>query len=479
MYDVLIIGAGVVGSSIARELSKYELNICVIEKNSDICEGTTKANSAIIHAGFDAKPGSLKAKLNVEGNKMFDKLSEELDFPFRRIGALVLCFDERDLYKLEDLKKQGEKNGVFGLKVLNRDELKEIEPNVTENAAAALYAPTSGIVCPYEMTLGFAENANSNGVEFIFDTTVNGIRRQEGNYIVSTNNGDFEAKVIINAAGVFADEINNMVSENKISIIPRKGEYCLLDREAGNLVSKTIFQLPTAMGKGVLVSPTIHGNLLVGPTAVDLDDKLDLTTTRKGLEEVITKGSLSVKNLPVNKVITSFAGLRAHFTADDFVIGEAEDAEGFINAAGIESPGLSSAPAIAVMIENLVVQKLNPSKNKNFNPVRKGILKFRELSNEEKNKLIKSKAEYGRIVCRCETVTEGEIIDAIRRPLGAKTVDGVKRRTRAGTGRCQVGFCMTKTVELLARELKIGVEEVTKFGGNSKLLVGKNKDSIK
>lgn len=479
MYDILVIGAGIIGSSIARELSKYELKICVLEKNSDICEGTTKANSAIVHAGFDAKPGTLKAKLNVKGNSMFDKLSEELDFPFSRIGALVLCFDEKNLYKLEELKMQGERNGVQGLTILDRDKLRDIEPNVSEKALAAIYAPTSGIVCPYEMTLGFAENANANGVEFKFDTRVNEIKRTESNYVVYTNKGEFEAKIIINAAGVFADDINNMVSESKISIIPRKGEYCLFDREIGNLVSKTMFQLPTPMGKGVLVTPTIHGNLLVGPNAVDIEDKLDLTTTKQGLEEVIAKARLSVKNLPVNKVITSFSGLRAHCMADDFIIGEAPDAENFINAAGIESPGLSSAPAIAVMIEEMIVEKIKPNKKKDFNPIRKGIPKFRELSNEEKNKLIKSRAEYGRVVCRCEIVTEGEIIDAIRRPLGAKTLDGIKRRTRAGTGRCQAGFCMTKTVEILARELGIGVEDVTKFGGNSKLLVGKNKDSIK
>lgn len=478
MFDVLIIGSGVVGCSIARELSKYELSICVLEKNSDIGAGTSKANSAIIHAGFDAAPDSLKGRLNAKGNAMFDKLQRELDFPFKRVGALVLCFDEKDICKLENLKEQGDINGVPDLRILNKEEIRKLEPNVSENAAAALYAPSSGIVCPYELTIAFAENANDNGVEFRFNTEVLNIEKKD-KYIVSTDKGVFEAKMIINAAGVHADEINNMISSSKISIIPRRGEYMLFDKEAGNLVSRTIFKLPTAMGKGILVTPTVHGNLLLGPNALDIEDKLDVSTSRLGLEEIVTKGQLSVKNLPLNKVITSFSGLRAHPAEEDFIIGEAEGAENFINAAGIESPGLSSAPAIALMIEEMVLEKLKPHKKKNFNPRRKGFMRFSELSKEEKTKLIKQRPEYGRVVCRCETVTEGEIIDAIRRPLGAKDLDGIKRRTRAGAGRCQAGFCMTRTVEILSRELNIDLEEVTKFGGNSKLLTGRNKDSFK
>jgi glycerol-3-phosphate dehydrogenase len=487
MYDVLIIGAGVIGCSIARELSKYNLNTCVIEKECDVAAGTTKANSAIVHAGFDAKVESLKGKLNAKGNEMFDKLSEELEFPFKRIGAFVLCFDEEDSYKLEDLKKQGEVNGVPDLKILGREELKALEPNISDNAVAALYAPSSGIVCPYEMTIALAENASANGVEFKFNTKVLNIEKKLTRYLdkylniylVDTDNGKLEAKMIINAAGVYADELNNMVSRKKLSIIPRKGQYCLFDKEVGGLVSRTIFQLPTEMGKGVLVTPTVDGNLLLGPNAIDVEDKNDLITSTLGLEEIVNKGKMSIKSLPLNKIITSFSGLRAHSLEDDFIIGEADGAENFINAAGIESPGLSSAPSIALMIEELVVEKLRPFKNDSFNPIRKGIPKFRELSNEERNKLIKERPEYGRIVCRCEVVTEGEIVDSIRRPLGATTVDGVKRRTRAGMGRCQAGFCSARVLDILARELEIEPTEVTKFGGNSKLLVGKNKDSFK
>lgn len=487
MYDVLIIGAGVIGCSIARELSKYNLKTCVMEKECDVAAGTTKANSAIVHAGFDAKADSLKGKLNARGNEMFDKLSEELDFPFKRIGAFVLCFDEKDLYKLEDLKKQGEANGVPDLKILGREELKALEPNISDNAVAALYAPSSGIVCPYEMTIALAENAAANGVEFRFNTRALNIEKKITSYLdkylniylVDTDNGKLEAKMIINAAGVYADELNNIVSNKKLSIIPRKGQYYLFDKEVGDLVSRTIFQLPTEMGKGVLVTPTVDGNILLGPNAIDVEDKSDLITSAQGLEEIVNKGKMSIKSLPLNKVITSFSGLRAHSLEDDFIIGEAEGAENFINAAGIESPGLSSAPSIALMIEGLVVEKLEPSKKDSFNPIRKGIPKFRELSNEERNQLIKARPEYGRIVCRCEVVTEGEIVDSIRRPLGATTLDGVKRRTRAGMGRCQAGFCSARVLDILARELDIEPTEVTKFGGNSKLLVGKNKDSFK
>jgi glycerol-3-phosphate dehydrogenase len=487
MYDVLIIGAGVIGCSIARELSKYNLNTCVIEKECDVAAGTTKANSAIVHAGFDAKMDSLKGKLNAKGNEMFDKLSEELEFPFKRIGAFVLCLDEKDLYKLKDLKKQGEVNGVPDLKILGREELKALEPNISDNAVAALYAPSSGIVCPYEMTIALAENAAANGVEFRFNTRALNIEKKITRYLdkylniylVDTDNEKLEAKMIINAAGVYADELNNMVSSKKLSIIPRKGQYCLFDKEVGDLVSRTIFQLPTEMGKGVLVTPTVDGNLLLGPNAIDVEDKSDLITSAQGLEEIVNKGKMSIKSLPLNKIITSFSGLRAHSLEDDFIIGEADGAESFINAAGIESPGLSSAPSIALMIEELVIKRLGPSKNESFNPVRKGIPKFRELSNKERNELIKTRPEYGRIVCRCEVVTEGEIVDSIRRPLGATTLDGVKRRTRAGMGRCQAGFCSARVLDILARELEIEPTEVTKFGGNSKLLVGKNKDSFK
>ncbi|MFD3155516.1 NAD(P)/FAD-dependent oxidoreductase [Haloimpatiens sp. FM7330] len=476
MFDITIIGAGVIGCSIARELSKYNLKTCVLEKGSDVAVGTTKANSAIVHAGHDAKPGTLKGKLNAKGNAMFDKLSKELDFPFKRNGSLVLCFDENDLGKLEALKERGKDNGIQGLEVLNREQIKKIEPNIGEKVVAALHAPTGGIVCPYEMTIALAENAYTNGVEFEFNNEVKNIRKENDKFIIETNEGNIESKLVINACGVHADEINNMISKNKISIIPRKGEYCLFDKTAGKMVSKTLFQLPTKMGKGVLITPTVDGNLLLGPNAVDQEDKDDITTTQEGLSDILDKAKITINQIPMRQVITSFAGLRAHSTKNDFIIGEAEDVENFINVAGIESPGLSSAPAIAEMVENIVLDKISPEKNEKFNPIRKGIPKFREMTNEDRKALIAKEPLYGKIICRCETVTEGEIVNSIRRPLGATDLDGVKRRTRAGMGRCQSGFCSTKIVDILARELNVSRLEVTKFGGESKLLVGKNKE---
>jgi glycerol-3-phosphate dehydrogenase len=478
MFDVTIIGAGVVGCSIARELSKYKLNVCVLEKEVDIASGTTKANSAIIHAGFDAKPYSLKGKLNAKGNAMFDKLTKELNFPFIRNGSLVLCFDKNDYHKLIELKEQGEKNGVPDLQILDAAEVHEIEPNVSQEVVAALYAPTGGIVCPYEFTIALAENAYLNGVDFKLGTKVMDVKKNENNFTIKTNNGVIESKLIINAAGLFSDDINNMISANKLKIIPRKGEYCLFDKAAGSLVSKTIFQLPSVLGKGVLVTPTVDGNLLIGPNAVDIEDKLDLSTTKEGLEDILEKAKKSIKNIPMNLIITSFTGLRARTEADDFIIGEASDVKGFINATSIESPGLSSAPAISEMVRNIVLKLLPTSEKENFKAVREKPVKFRELTNEERKELIARIPEYGKIICRCEVVTEGEIIDAIRGPLGATTLDGVKKRTRAGMGRCQSGFCTTRIVDILCRELKVPKTEITKFGGNSKLLVGRNKDNI-
>lgn len=478
MFDVTIIGAGVIGCSVARELSKYKLKVCVVEKSSDVANGTTKANSAIVHAGFDAKPNTLKGKFNAKGNEMFDKLAKELDFPFKRNGSLVVSFSEEDTDKLEALKLQGEKNGVPGLKVLSEREVREMEPNLSEHVKGALFAPTGGIVCPYEMTIALAENAFTNGVEFKFNTEVTGFHKNENGFIVKTDKEDIETKLVINAAGVHADDVNNMISKEKMSIIPRKGEYCLFDKAVGEMVSKTIFQLPTKMGKGVLVTPTVDGNLLIGPNAENIEDKEDLNTTKSGLDFVLDKAKLSIKEIPMRYVITSFSGLRAHSVTDDFIVGEAEDVKGFINASGIESPGLSSAPYIAKVLEDIIVEKLNPEKNSSFNPIRHGIPKFRELNNEERKELIKEDSSYGKIVCRCETVTEGEILNAIRRPLGATTLDGVKRRTRAGMGRCQAGFCSTRIVDILAKELNVPRTEITKFGGESKVLVGKNKEDI-
>lgn len=478
MYDVVIIGAGVIGCTTARELSKYKLKTLVLEKESDVCAGTSKANSAIVHAGFDAMPDTLKGKLNAKANLMFDKLSKELDFHFKRNGSLVLCFDKNDIDKLYELKKRGEENGVPNLSVIDGEVVRLMEPNVTDNVVAALYAPTGGIVCPFTFTIALAENANMNGVEFKFNSKVVNIIKNDNYFSLVTKDGIIETKMIVNAAGLYSDNMNNFVSEEKFEIIPRRGEYNLFDKYAGNLVSKTLFQLPTKIGKGVLVTPTVDGNLLIGPNALDIEDKEDFGVTRDGLDEIMEKASLSVNSIPLNLIITSFSGLRAQTKKNDFIIGEPDDAKGFINAAGIESPGLTSAPLIGEMIRDIIVDRLKPDKNKDFNPIRKAIERFSEMSLEEKREAIKRNNHYGTIVCRCEMVTEAEIIEAINRPLGASSLDAVKRRTRAGVGRCQCGFCITRIMEILNSEKKIPLTEIRKFNKDSKILVGKLKEDL-
>ncbi|MBB5182295.1 NAD(P)/FAD-dependent oxidoreductase [Catenisphaera adipataccumulans] len=477
MYDVVIIGAGVSGCAAARELSRYNVSACVVERADDVCEGTSKANSAIIHAGYDAKEGSLMAKLNVEGNQMMTKLSEDLDIPFKRIGSFVVCTDEKERGGLEMLLERGKKNGVPDLRIVEQDELRKMEPNISDDAVAALYAPTAGIVCPFELTIALAENAVENGVEFKLETTVENIEKTENGYLVKTDRGDIETKCVVNAAGVYADRFHNMVSEKKMTIIPRKGEYYLLDKSAGQHVSHTIFAQPTKMGKGVLVTPTVHGNLLVGPTALDIENKEGVNTTYDGLQEVGQKSGRTVKNLPLRDVITSFAGLRAHEEHGDFIIEEVKDAPGFFDCAGMASPGLSASPAVGKMIADMLRDKLNLSEKANFKATRKGIVKASTLSIEERNELIKKDPKYGNIICRCEMVSEGEIVDAIHRPIPARSLDAIKRRTRAGMGRCQAGFCSPRVMEILSREVAdINMENVTKAGGKSRFIVGTNKD---
>lgn len=478
MYDVIIIGGGVSGTASVRELSRYKGKFCLLEKEEDLCCGTSKANSGIVHAGYDAPKGSLMAKLNVLGNEKMENLSRELDFPFKRTGSLVLCFSPEDMPSLQLLYDRGIANGVKNLRILSREEVLEMEPNVSDEVYAALYAPTAGIVCPFEMNLAFGENAYENGVEFHFDTEVIRLAKIEEGYRIFTSKGEFETKCIVNAAGVYADKFHNMVSEKKIHITPRKGEYCLLDKSAGAHVSRTVFALPGKEGKGVLVTPTVHGNLLIGPTATDIEEKEGTNTTGNGLAQVIKKAGRNVKNLPLRQVITSFAGLRAHEDRQEFIIEEAADAPGFIDCAGIESPGLTSAPAIGERVAEILREKLGLEEKENFISKRKGILRPASLSFEERNALIRENPAYGNIICRCEMVTEGEIREAIRRPLGAKSLDGVKRRTRAGMGRCQSGFCSPKVMEILAQELGVDLAEITKAGEGSNLICGTNKDRL-
>ena len=475
MYDVCIIGAGVTGCAIARELSRYQVDVCVVEKCEDVCCGTSKANSAIIHAGYDAPEGSLMARLNVRGNEMMDGLSQELDFPFRRNGSLTVCLQEEDMPALQALYERGRNNGVKGLRILSGEEALALEPHLQEGVTGALYAPSGGIVCPFLMTIALAENACVNGVEFRFQTKVLHIQNADGYYRLETDQGVLESRYVVNAAGVYSDLLHNMVSSHPIHIMPRKGEYLLLDHSAGRHVSHTVFMLPTRLGKGVLVAPTIHGNLIVGPTALDTEDREGTNTTAEGLREVAAKAALTVRDIPLRQVITSFSGLRAHEDGHEFIIGEPEDAPQFIDAAGIESPGLSSAPAIGEMVAEMLGEKMGLKPKEQFVGRRKGILNPSVLSMEARNRLIRENPAYGTIICRCESVTEGEILDAIHRPLGAVSLDGVKRRTRAGMGRCQSGFCAPRVMELLSRELAVPMEEVTKSGGVSRMVTGTTK----
>lgn len=477
MKDVIIIGGGVVGCSVARELSRFDADILLLERGNDVSVGTSKANSGIVHGGYDAKPGTLKAKFNVAGNAMFDALARELDFPFKRNGSMVLCFDKADIGKLLELKEQGVKNGVQGLYIVEGYEaVKAMEPYVSENVVAALVVPNGGIVSPYEMTIAYAENAATNGVEFRFGSEVTAIDKIDGGLQVTCADGfTAQAKYVVNAAGVYADVINNMISPDKMHITARKGDYELLDKTCGYMASHTLFQMPTKMGKGVLVTPTCHGNILVGPTATDVTDKDDVATTPEELASAFDRALLTMPSLNRRNIITQFSGLRAHLDTDDFVIGESAAVKGLYNVAGIESPGLSSAPAIAVHVAEEIADKLSLGKKANFVAERKGIPHFATLSDEERQKLVAENPLYGRIVCRCETVTEGEIVEAIRRKPGAVDMDGVKRRTRQGMGRCQAGFCTPRVMEILSRELGVPMTEVTKRGGNSQFVIGRTK----
>lgn len=474
-YDVAVIGAGVIGSLIARELSRCNLKIAILEKHNDMAMGTSKANSAIVHAGFDAKPGSLKAKFNVEGTALMPELCKTLGVPFKPIGSFVVAFSDDEVETLNSLLERGIENGVPGLEIYDKAKLKEAEPFISDDAKAALWAPTAGIVCPYELTVAATENAVVNGADFIRNFEVNKIDFSGDVFTVSDGSKEITAKLVINAAGVYCDEIAALIGDNSVHTTPRKGEYMLCDKSAGHLANHTIFQCPTKMGKGVLVTPTVDGNLLLGPSAIDIEDKEDVATQADTLSSVLEKAKKSVPCLTTREVITSFAGLRAHCDRNDFIIEPSEKNPMFINVAGIESPGLSSAPAIALHVKDMVLKAIPAEEKADFNPVREEPVRFRHLSNEERKALIEKNPAYGRIICRCETITEGEILDAIHAPAGARDVDGVKRRTRAGMGRCQGGFCGSKVVEILARELGVEINEITKCGGNSRILYDRTK----
>ena len=467
MRDVVIIGAGVTGTSVAYNLSKFKGDFLVVEKHADVCEETSKANSAICHGGYDAEPGSMKAKMNVEGNHMMREIADELSFPYKQIGTLVLCHREEDFPKLQKLYDQGIENGVSGMEIIYNEEILKMEPHVEKDVYAALYSKEAGIVDPFLMNVAYAEGSNLNGVEYKLNTEIVEIKEADDHYILKTKDGEeIETKAVVNAAGLYSDAIHDMVmDDNKFEIRARRGEYLLLDKATAGYVNHVLFNLPTEKGKGILVTPTIDENTLIGPTSDFVDDKADLVTTRKAIEEVIDKVNDTVDNVPVRQVITSFSGNRAHESSGDFILQETK--KGFFDCVGIESPGLTSAPAIGKYMAGLVKDSLELEDNPDFKAGRNPIPKTSEMTAEEHNELIKKNPKYGKIICRCEKVTEGEILDAIHAPVGATTVDGIKRRCRATAGRCQGGFCLPSIIEILSRELGVDQEEITKKGNKS------------
>lgn len=477
MYDVIVIGGGVIGGAVLRELTKYRLRVCLAEKEADVAMGASKANSGIVHAGFDAIEGSNKAKFNVLGNTMMQEYATELGVKFARIGSLVLAFSHEDMCALAVLKERGEHNGVEDLRIIDQNELRSLEPHVSCNAVGALYAPTGGIICPYELTIAAIGNAMDNGAELFTDFCVSKIAKKDSVFTVTASSGKvLQGKLLINCAGLGAETVAKLAGDNSIRIGARRGEYILLDRESGNFVRHTVFTTPTKMGKGILVSPTADGNVLLGPTAEELTEG-STDTSATGLDSVMDNAKKMCENVPLFNTITSFAGVRAYSRdRHDFIIEESNEVPGLIHLAGIESPGLTSAPAIAKFAaEELVGKHMSLKKNETFSGKRAPDCFFKQLSTEEKNKLIAKDPAYGRIVCRCEQITEGEIVRAVHENPPARNVDAVKRRTRAGMGRCQGGFCQPSVAEIIARETGIALEQVTKNGKGSHLLVRRSK----
>ena len=475
MYDVVIIGCGVVGASAAYELARYKLRVAVLEAAADIAAGTTKANSAIIHAGYDPEPGTLMARLNVEGNRLTGEICEKLQVPFKRVGSLVVAFSPEQLPTLRTLYDRGCKNGVPGLRLLSGEEARAMEPGLSEEVCGALLAPSAGIIDPWGFAIAMAETAVRGGVEVRRDCPVTGIEDTGAGFVLHTPAGDVTARFVLNAAGVDADRVHEMLEPNDWQTLPSRGEYYLLDKSEHDRVSRVIFQCPGPEGKGVLVAPTIHGNLICGPNAEAVEDRLDLGNTAAGMAEVRAKAARSVPGVEWRQNIRNFAGLRANTTRSDFIIEESKAHPGFIDLAGIKSPGLSSAPAIAKMAaEMLAADGLALEPDPDFVDKREHIV-FKNLSAEEKNELIRKDPRYGRVVCRCETITEGEIVAALHSPIPPRSINGVKRRCNAGMGRCQGGFCGPRVQEIIARELGIDQAEVLLEQAGSTILTGRTK----
>ena len=478
--DIVIVGSGITGCAVARELSRYDASVTVLDKGSDVAEGATKANSGLVHAGYDAEPGSKKAYYNVLGASMYPDLCAALSVPYRRNGALVIALEEQDRVTVEELKERGERNGVSGLEILERDQVLALEPALNPKVVCALFVPTGALVSPYEMAFALADDAALNGVAFRFDEQVLSVSRgEDGLYSVKTASGEYRCRALINCAGASGAEIHNMLSPVRLEMVHRRGQYYLLDRAPRQAFTRTVFQCPSAMGKGVLVSPTVHGNLLLGPTAEDIADPDDTATTAQGLAEVLSKAALTWPGLSVRTNITNFSGVRAHLTVNDFIVGPCDGCPGYFEAIGIESPGLSSAPAVGKDLAGMVAAFLNLALSDTIVPYQAPPRPFHDMTEEERSAAVAADPAFGNIICRCETVTEAEIRAAVRRPVGARSVDGVKRRTRAGMGRCQGGFCLPRVAAIIAGETGIPLQQVTKNGGGSYLLSGTVEEFLK
>lgn len=481
MYDVVVIGAGVIGCAIARQLSRYKVRVAVLEAGVDVAMGASRANSAIVHAGYDCEPGTNMARVNVAGNALYDQWCSELSVPLKRIGSLVVAFSEEDMAQVRRLYDYGQRNGVPGLEILTREQTLQKQPGLSDETVGALWAPTGAITCPYEMTIACAENAHANGVEFYFGFHAEKITTlRDAVEVENDKNVLFRSRYVVNAAGLHADEISRLMGDDSFTIDGRKGEYILLDRAASDFVQRVVFQAPSRLGKGVLVSPTVDGNAFVGPTAVDHSGKEDTAVSQAGIDFLKAAGRRSMPGVPLNRPITSFAGIRAIPSTGDFILGQSKANPRLIQAAGICSPGLSSAPAIALeTVEALRGAGLYLQERGDYQPLRTHEKPFRLMTNAEREAAIARDPRYGRIICRCETVTEAEIAQAIERTLGKPTLDGVKRRTRAGMGRCQGGFCAPRVMELITKYGGIPMEKITKNGGASKLIVGRTRQEEK
>lgn len=476
--DIVVIGAGAVGCAIARELSKYCVDVVVVDKNEDVGGDASKSNSAIIHTGYDATPGTLESQLVVAANPMYDQLVKDLDVPFKRIGAILPAFTDEQYEKLPEIKEKAFKNHVYDVEFKTGKELLEIEPNLNPEVKGGLVIPRESIIDPFIYVQALAENAYANGVKFMLNTKVTDIKTENGAIkSVVTTAGEIETRYVINSAALYCDEIAAMVGKADYKVVARKGQFYILDKNTSCKVEHIVLPIPTKITKGKLMCPTIHGNMLVGPTAEDQQSKVDKSTTYEGLESIAKDVKNLVPNVNLRDTITQYCGLRPNRNPEGLHFDMYDDLKGYVNLSGVRSTGLTLSVAMGkYVVQQIIMHGENLQLKTNFIATRKGVVKFSEQPREIQDKLIKENPLYGNVVCRCETITEGEILDAIHRPLGAKSVDGVKRRVRAGMGRCQGGFCGPKVIEILARELKVEPSEITKHNKGSNMVQGKTRD---